>query len=88
MLRMLAWSAAFAAALAAGESPPLPYPLTTCLVSGQELGSMGPPLTVVREGQEIQLCCRGCVRALDRDLPRYLQTLAAARAARAGDATR
>jgi len=39
-----------------------PYPLDTCIVSGEKLGSMGAPITLAHEGREIKLCCNGCVK--------------------------
>jgi len=39
-----------------------PYPLDTCIVSGEKLGSMGAPITIAHEGREIKLCCNGCVK--------------------------
>lgn len=36
------------------------YPLETCAVSGQELGSMGEPLNVVVGNRLVRLCCAGC----------------------------
>lgn len=82
LLPMLALLAALPAGEATPAAAPTPYPLTTCLVTGEALGSMGPPLSVVREGREIRLCCRGCLRRLDRDLPHYLARLAEAEGAR------
>jgi len=37
--------------LHAGD-PVKPYPLTTCIVSGEKLGGMGDPYVFVHEGQE------------------------------------
>ena len=31
-----------------------PYPLDVCIVSGEKLGSMGEPVAIVHEGQEIR----------------------------------
>ncbi|MGE0143207.1 MAG: hypothetical protein AB7I19_06770 [Planctomycetota bacterium] len=36
------------------------YPLTTCVVSGKPLGSMGEPVTHLFDGVLVQLCCKGC----------------------------
>lgn len=52
-----------------------PYPLKTCIISGDDLGSMGEAVTVVRDGQEFKLCCKGCLKKLDRDLPGALAKL-------------
>lgn len=37
------------------------YPLSTCPVSGEELGSMGDPIVKKYDGREIRFCCGGCV---------------------------
>jgi hypothetical protein len=43
------------------------YPLKTCIVSGEELGSMGKPIVLVREGQEVKLFCKGCVKEFKKN---------------------
>jgi YHS domain-containing protein len=52
-----------------------PYPLTTCLVSGEPLGEMGDPITVDFRGQKIQLCCPHCEEALNKDPKKYIRAL-------------
>lgn len=37
-----------------------PYPMDTCVVSGEKLGSMGDAYVVKEGDQEIQLCCKSC----------------------------
>lgn len=37
------------------------YPLSTCVVSGEPLGSMGTPVEVVHEGVTVKLCCKSCI---------------------------
>jgi hypothetical protein len=54
------------------------YPLTTCVVSGQELGSMGEPISKVSGNQLVQLCCAGCVKKVDADPATYLSKIDAA----------
>ncbi|MEX0744015.1 MAG: hypothetical protein WD118_00325 [Phycisphaeraceae bacterium] len=46
------------AAVEAGETTA--YPLDVCIVSGEKLGSMGPPPLLVYNSQEIKFCCSGC----------------------------
>lgn len=36
------------------------YPLDSCPVSKEELGSMGEPVKIDHDGREIMLCCDGC----------------------------
>lgn len=51
----------------AGSEDPKPYPLEVCLVSGEELGSMGEPVSVVHKGQEILFCCEQCLPEFEKD---------------------
>ena len=37
------------------------YPLTTCVVSGEALGSMGTPVEVSHKGTIVKLCCDSCI---------------------------
>ncbi len=55
------------------------YPLTTCVVSGEELGSMGEPLVFEYEGQEVQFCCAGCVDDFKKSPANFLAKVNAAR---------
>jgi YHS domain-containing protein len=36
------------------------YPLSTCVVSGEQLGSMGDPYEVVIGNRLVRLCCKSC----------------------------
>jgi len=60
--------------------PPTPYPLTTCVVSGEALGDMGAPVVAVRDGRELKFCCKGCIKDFDKDPAKYLKALDAAAA--------
>ncbi len=51
------------------------YPLKTCLVSGNELGSMGAPITKVYEGKEIKFCCKPCIKKFEANPAKYLTKL-------------
>ncbi len=44
-----------------------PYPLKTCIISGEELGSMGKPVVVVHKGQEVKFCCKSCIKDFNKD---------------------
>jgi len=55
-----------------------PYPLKTCLVSGEELGKMGEPYRLTYKGQEVKLCCKGCEKDFNKDPEKHLQKIAAA----------
>ncbi len=56
-----------------------PYPLKTCLVSGEQLGGdMGRPYAFTYQGQEFKLCCPACQKDFDKDPARYTKKLAEA----------
>ena len=66
-------------AAAAGVEPHAkPYPLKTCLVSGEELGKMGEPFRFTYKGQEIKLCCKGCEKDFLKEPEKFMQKIAAA----------
>jgi hypothetical protein len=48
-----------------------PYPLDTCIVSDNELGSMGDPVPFVHEGQEYKVCCKPCIKKFKEDPAKY-----------------
>lgn len=53
-----------------------PYPLKTCLVSGDKLGEMGEPFMFVKDGQEFKTCCKNCKKDIDKDPKKFLTKLA------------
>ena len=56
---------------------PKPYTLSTCIVSGEALGSMGDPIAIVHEGQEIKFCCDSCLPKFKKDPAKYVAALKA-----------
>lgn len=61
---------------APAEAPKVkPYPLNTCLVSGEKLGTMGKPVAFTHEGQEIKLCCKSCKPKFAKEPAKYLEKL-------------
>ena len=68
---------------AVDKSAPKPYPLDTCIVSGDKLGTMGDVVVIVREGQEIKLCCKGCIKDVDKDPAKCLKKIDEAAKAKA-----
>lgn len=44
----------------------------TCPVTGEALGSMGPPVPVSIKGQTVYVCCQGCVETIQKDPDAYL----------------
>lgn len=54
------------------------YPLTTCIVSGETLGAHGDVVTTTVGDREVRLCCKMCVKDLEKDPEGFMQTLDAA----------
>jgi uncharacterized lipoprotein YmbA len=52
-----------------------PYPLKTCLVTDNALGSMGDDQRFVYQGQEIKVCCEPCVPKFHKNPAKYLAKL-------------
>ncbi|MGB6220078.1 hypothetical protein [Haloferula sp.] len=52
-----------------------PYTKDVCIVTGNKLGSMGTPVSMVYEGQEVKLCCKPCVAKFKADPQRYLSNI-------------
>lgn len=63
-----------AAVEAENPSPPM-YPIDTCVVSGEKLGSMGEIYVVDVRGRAVKLCCAGCEAQLLADPAKYLAML-------------
>jgi hypothetical protein len=57
-----------------------PYPLTTCIVSGEKLGGMGKEFVFTHEGQEIKLCCKSCLKDFKKDPAKYMKKIQEAEA--------
>lgn len=51
------------------------YPLDTCVVSDEKLGSMGEPFIITHEGTEVRFCCDSCVPKFKKDPAKYLAKL-------------
>ena len=39
-----------------------PYPLKNCIVTDNDLDSMGGEITKVYDNQEIKFCCKACIK--------------------------
>jgi YHS domain-containing protein len=52
-----------------------PYPLSVCLVTDNDLDSMGGPVTKVYNGQQIKFCCEPCVEKFEANQAKYLAKL-------------
>lgn len=55
------------------------YPLTTCPVTGEKLGSMGEPVERIVANRLIRFCCKGCFKKFDADPAKYIAKVDAAR---------
>lgn len=51
------------------------YPSDVCPVSSEKLGSMGDPIEVLYGTRLVKLCCKGCVKTLDKDPLKVLATI-------------
>lgn len=51
------------------------YPLDTCLIAGDKLGSMGEPVELVIGSRLVRLCCKGCRRELSKNVSLHLAKL-------------
>lgn len=51
------------------------YPLKTCIVTGNDLGSMGDEQRIVYQGQEIKFCCMPCEEKFLKNPAKYLAKL-------------
>jgi YHS domain-containing protein len=54
---------------------PKPYPLKTCVVSGEKLGEMGDPYVFTYQGREIKMCCKGCLKDFNKEPAKYIKQL-------------
>lgn len=72
-----AYLAAPLSALAADkkDAKAKPYPLETCIVSDEKLGTMGDAFVFTHEGQEIKLCCKPCQKDFKKNPGKYLKKL-------------
>ena len=52
-----------------------PYPLKTCMVTDNGLGSMGDEQRLVHQGQEIKFCCKPCIAKFKKNPAKYLPKL-------------
>lgn len=53
----------------------IPYPLDTCIVTGQDLYAVHGPITFAYENREIKLCTKSCVMIFEDDPELYLAAL-------------
>lgn len=58
---------------------PKPYPLKTCLVTGDDLDDMDDRVSTVYQGQTFEFCCKPCLKKFHKNPGKYLKALAKAR---------
>lgn len=51
------------------------YPLKECIVSGEELGSMGEPKEMIVANRLVKFCCGGCIKKFEANPSAYLSKL-------------
>jgi hypothetical protein len=55
------------------EKKTKPYPLNTCVVSGEKLGGdHGEAVVFVHKGQEVKLCCKDCRGDFDKETAKFM----------------
>lgn len=52
-----------------------PYPLKTCIVSDNDLDSMGEQASFVYQGQTIKVCCKPCIAKFEKNPAKYLKKI-------------
>lgn len=57
---------------------PKPYPLKTCLVTGDGLDDMDERVSTVYEGQTFEFCCKPCLKKFNKNPGKYVKELAKA----------
>jgi YHS domain-containing protein len=60
---------------APATATPKAYPLKTCIVSENDLDSMGEQASFVYQGQTIKVCCKPCIAKFEKNPPKYLKRL-------------
>ena len=53
------------------EGVPANYPLKKCVVSDEDLGSMGKPVKVTYEGTDVYLCCKSCTKDFNKEPAKF-----------------
>lgn len=56
-------------------APAKAYPLKVCIVSDNDLDSMGEQASFVYQGQTIKVCCKPCIAKFEKNPAKYLKKL-------------
>ena len=54
------------------EAVQITAPAEKCIVSGELLGEMGPPIEYVYQGKTLKFCCKSCVPKFEKEPEKYL----------------
>ena len=54
------------------------YPLKTCAISGEELGSAGDPFELVYGTRLVRLCCKDCIKEFQKEPAKFMAQVDAA----------
>jgi len=57
------------------EPKPKPYPLKTCLVTGDGLDDMDERVTTVYQGQTFEFCCKPCLKKFNKNPAKFVKAL-------------
>ncbi|MCX6920835.1 MAG: hypothetical protein NTX20_05880 [Verrucomicrobia bacterium] len=57
------------------DAPTKLYPLKVCIVSDNDLDSMGEQASFVYQGQTIKVCCKPCIAKFEKNPAKYLKKL-------------
>lgn len=68
-----------AAKRTAPKTKPKPYPLKTCLVTGDDLDEMDERVSTVHDGQVFEFCCKPCLKKFQKSPGKYARALEKAR---------
>lgn len=49
------------------------YTSDVCAVTGNKLGSMGTPVSIIYKGQEIKFCCSPCIKKFNKNPEKYIK---------------
>ena len=52
---------------------PNSYPLSKCVVSGENLGEHGTPVKVTSEGTDVYFCCKSCLKDFNKDPKKFVK---------------
>ncbi|MEX1023644.1 MAG: hypothetical protein WD226_01085 [Planctomycetota bacterium] len=73
--RSFAVAALAACSDSGAETAAVAYPLATGIVTDKALGSMGDPVSIEHEGQELRFCCKPCIARFQAEPAKYLAKL-------------